>query len=281
MRAECSWPEQFRLTGFNLLLMDSSQERKRNFSPRSSRSSSLSPTRAHVLVGLRKNTGSRLPGYSRFPCELLGETCLLDGEVVAATAGRDHRRRFPRRCMTAKLPSLQGTSSPTPQRCCRCRYTGRSPAARRWAVARMAAPPRPAGCRAAGTSAGRRGVSALTWRRRYVLSRRWRGVARPAVANGPASGASGRHLGRRVDGIWFTVHPDPGRCFIYRPDPGSPGPSDVKRACRIDPTDWAAGGRNTVWAKRRPNYGGPTGPSVRDQEDFTVPFCLRWWPTQL
>ena len=189
MRAECSWPEQFRLTGFNLLLMDSSQERKRNFSPRSSRSSSLSPTRAHVLVGLRKNTGSRLPGYSRFPCELLGETCLLDGEVVAATAGRDHRRRFPRRCMTAKLPSLRG--------------------------------------------------------------------------------------------IWFTVHPDPGRCFIYRPDPGSPRPSDVKRACRIDPTDWAAGGRNTVWAKRRPNYGGPTGPSVRDQEDFTVPFCLRWWPTQL
>ena len=104
----------------------------------------------------------------------------------------------------------------------------------------MAAPPRPAGCRAAGTSAGRRGVSALTWRRWYVLSRRWRGVARPAVANGQASGASGRHPGRRVDGIWFTVHPDPGRCFIYRPDPGSPGPSDVKCACRIDPTDWAA-----------------------------------------
>jgi len=72
-----------------------------------------------------------------------------------------------------------------------------------------------------------------------VLSLRWRGVARPAVANGdsapPASGASGRHPAAEVDGIWITVHHDPGRYFIYRPGLESSGPLDVKLVDRINP----------------------------------------------
>ena len=90
------------------------------------------------------------------------------------------------------------------------------------------------------------------------------GDSAPPASSGSAAAASGRGVhAAGADGIWFTVLL-PGRDFIYRPGLGSYVPSDVKRADRIELTCWVQRGRNAVWAKRRPNYGGPDGPSVRD-----------------
>jgi hypothetical protein len=113
-----------------------------------------------------------------------------------------------------------------------------------------------------------------------VLSLRWRGVTRPAVVNGdsapPASSASGKaSRPPGVDGIiWCTVHHDPGRYSIYRPGRMSSGPLDVRRADGIDPTGWARRGGFAVWARRKPNYGGPNGPSARFRFHFRRIFIL-------
>ena len=56
-----------------------------------------------------------------------------------------------------------------------------------------------------------------------VLARLWR-TGRRAV---PAAGIQAA--------VWFTVHPDPGRHFIYRPGSGSLWPLDADSAARIHP----------------------------------------------